>query len=70
MDASRRKKMQKLELTSIKGIGEAKAKAIYDRFKTLDNLKNATVDELCSVKSINTDLAHRIIEYLNSETEK
>ena len=70
MDASRRKKMKKLQLTQVKGIGEAKAKAIYEKFKTLENLKSASVDDLCSVKGINPNTAQNIIDYLKSEMEK
>lgn len=69
MDASRRKKMQKLELTEIKGVGNAKAKAIYEKFKTLENLKQASLSELCEVKGINGELAESIFKYLNSEKE-
>ena len=64
MDASRRKRMKKLELTNVKGIGEAKAKALYERFKTLDELKKATLDELTSVKGINEETALLLIRYL------
>lgn len=70
MDAARRKRMKKLELTSVKGVGEAKAAAIYEKFKTIDNLKNATLEELCTVKGINKEIAQNLIDYLNSETEK
>lgn len=70
MDAARRKRMKKLELTSVKGVGEAKAAVIYEKFKTIDNLKNATLEELCTVKGINKEIAQNIIDFLNSETEK
>ena len=56
--------MKKLELTNVKGIGEAKAKALYERFKTLDELKKATLDELTSVKGINEETALLLIRYL------
>lgn len=69
MDAARRKRMKKLELTNIKGVGDAKAKAIYEKFKTTDELKNATLEDLCTVKGITPQVAENIINYL-SETEK
>ena len=69
MDASRRKKMKKLELTNIPGVGEAKAKALYAKFKTLSELKNANLEQLCEVKGINPEIAGNIIKYLKSETE-
>lgn len=64
MDAARRKRMQKLELTNVKGIGEAKAKALYEKFKTLDELKKASIEDLCSVKGINTETAMLLSKHL------
>ena len=64
MDAARRKRMQKLELTNVKGIGEAKAKALYEKFKTLDELKKASIEELCTVKGINTETAMLLSKHL------
>lgn len=69
MDAARRKRMKKLELTDVKGVGEAKAKAIYEKFKTYEELKKASIAELCEVKGINRNIAEAIIKHLNSETE-
>ncbi len=67
MDASRRKKMKTLAITEVKGIGQAKAKAIYEKFKTPENLKNATVEELCQVRGITEETAARLIEFLREE---
>jgi excinuclease ABC subunit C len=39
-------------LTEIKGIGPAKAKSLMIKFRTLERIGNATVDELLSVKGI------------------
>ena len=64
MDAARRKRMQKLELTNVKGIGEAKAKALYEKFKTLDELKKASIEDLCSVKGINMETAMLLSKHL------
>ena len=70
MDAARRKRMKKTELTNVKGVGEAKAKALYEAFKTTAALKNATLDELCKVKGITPEIAANIMEYLKEEPEK
>ena len=67
MDAARRKRMKKTELTNVKGVGEAKAKALYEAFKTTAALKSATLEELCAVKGITPDIAAGIIEYLKDE---
>lgn len=69
MDASRRKRMKKLELTNVKGIGNAKAKAIYDHFSSYEQLKNATVEEICKIKGITPETAQNIIDFLKTETE-
>ena len=67
MDASRRKRMKKTELTNIKGVGEAKAKLLYDSFASIEALKNATIEELQAVKGITPALAESIYLYLNTE---
>lgn len=53
------------KLLNIDGIGKAKAKAIFKEFKTIENIKNADVNKLSSIKGINENLAKNIIEYLN-----
>lgn len=70
MDAARRKRMKKTELTNVKGVGEAKAKALYETFKTLAELKAASVEELCTVKGITPEIAAGIRDYLNKENEE
>ena len=65
MDASRTKKVKHSTLEKIEGIGEAKAKMLLKRFKSIQNIKNSTVEELSSVSGINTELAERILDHLN-----
>ena len=52
-----------LTLTKIDGIGEAKARELFKAFKTIKNIKNASVVELEAVKGINRQLAEKIYEY-------
>ena len=66
MPKRRSKKMLSSELTEIEGIGEKKAVALLKYFKTIKVLKNATVDELCSVKGINRALAEKIYKKFNA----
>ncbi|MBR6513136.1 MAG: excinuclease ABC subunit UvrC [Clostridia bacterium] len=40
------------ELTSIEGIGQKKAEALWREFKTIDNIKRADIDALSKVKGI------------------
>lgn len=66
MDSSRTKKVKKSILENISGIGEAKAKALIKRFKSIQNIRNTSVQDLCSVSGINEALAEDILKYLNS----
>ena len=62
----RSKKMLSSELTSIDGIGQAKAAALLKHFKTIKAIKAASVDELCAVSGINEALAEKIYNEFNS----
>ncbi len=55
-----------LSLTQIDGVGKAKATALFDRFKTLKAMREASVDELCKVKGITPALAMKIKEFLEN----
>ncbi len=63
MTAKKRKTLSHSTLTNIKGIGDAKAKAIMKHFTTLQNVKNASIDELVQVNGITYELAQKITEY-------
>lgn len=54
-------------LTKINGIGEAKAKELLKAFKTIKNIKNASVVELEAVKGINRQLAEEIYRYYRED---
>ena len=59
MDAAKRKTLTHSTLTKIKGIGDAKAKALLQAFGGITGVKNATEEELAAVKGISrTDAAH------------
>ncbi|MBQ3507778.1 MAG: excinuclease ABC subunit UvrC [Clostridia bacterium] len=59
MDAAKRKTLTHSTLTKIKGIGDAKAKALLQAFGGITGVKNATEDELAAVKGISkTDAAY------------
>ncbi len=64
MDASRTKKINNSILENIEGIGSAKAKALIKKFKSINNIKNATIDELITVPGISESLANKILKYL------
>ena len=56
----RSKNMVHSKLDDIKGIGEIKKKLLLEEFKTIENIKNASVEELCKIKGINEELAKNI----------
>ena len=66
MDIQRRKTIKTLNITSIKGIGEAKAKKLFEHFSTVDNIKKATVEELTQVKGVTEKNAADIIEFFKN----
>ncbi|WP_294322570.1 NAD-dependent DNA ligase LigA [uncultured Chryseobacterium sp.] len=52
----------------IKHVGETVAKKLVKNFPTIDELKNATVEELCQVEDIGTKIAVSLYDFLhNSE---
>jgi len=51
----------------IRYVGETAAKKLAYHFKSIDNLKNATYDELISVEEIGDKIARSIIEYFKNE---
>ena len=61
----RNKRMKKSELDEIEGIGDARKQALLKRFKSIENIKKASVAELCLVDGINENLAEKILEKLN-----
>ena len=56
----RDKDVTKSELDDIKGIGEAKKKALLKHFGSVEKIKNASIEELIEVKGINKELAEKI----------
>ncbi len=60
----RDKSISKSELDDIKGIGEAKKKALLKHFGSVKKIKNASIEELTEVKGINEKLAKEIMKRL------
>lgn len=59
--ATRHKKSTyQMELTKVRGIGDAKAKKLVLYFKTIDELKKADVDTLMSVAGVNREIAQEL----------
>ncbi len=59
------------QLTSIDGIGKAKAEALYNSgFTSIDKIKGASVEDIAKVKGINKTLAEKIKEHFSTVKEK
>lgn len=56
----RTKSMFKSELDDIKGIGEKRKKALMKHFKGIDRIKNASLEELAQVESMNIRAAEEV----------
>lgn len=50
----------------IKHVGETVAKKLAKNFPSIDNLKNATEEELCQVEDIGSKIAESIVSYLQN----
>ncbi|WP_292010273.1 NAD-dependent DNA ligase LigA [Chryseobacterium sp.] len=50
----------------IKHVGETVAKKLVKNFTTIEELKAATVEELCQVEDIGTKIADSIVEFFNN----
>lgn len=57
------------EFTSLKGVGESEAEALYEAgYESIEELADATVEELSEVKEITPALAKGIKDLVSSET--
>ncbi len=57
--------MKKSLLDEISGIGDVKKKLLLKKFGSVENIKNAKIEEIEEVKGINKELAKKIKENLN-----
>lgn len=64
---SRKRSMKSSTLKGIQGIGEVRAKALLKYFRTLDNIKNATVSELEKAPKMTHDSALSVYKHFHSE---
>ena len=69
MHNAKRKSVKRSSLTDIKGIGDAKAKALLSHFKSVSALRNADKEELMTVKGINKTDAELILKHFMSENK-
>lgn len=66
----REKKMLGSELLNIPGIGEKKRKDLMLYFKSINKIKEASVEELCKVRGISEKYAEGIYNYFRREDKR
>ncbi len=54
-------------LQDVDGIGEKRRIELHRRFKSMDNLRAATVEEIASVKGMTMPVAQKLFEFLHDE---
>lgn len=62
-----RKQSYETGLTKIKGIGEKKAQKLFTAFKTREEFKKATPEEIARAAGINAELAEQVYEFVQNE---
>ncbi|MBQ8860419.1 MAG: excinuclease ABC subunit UvrC [Ruminococcus sp.] len=65
----KKKSMKSSTLQSISGIGETRAKALLKYFRTLENIKNATLKELEDAPKMTHDSALSVYKYFHNSEE-
>ncbi|MDE6781423.1 MAG: excinuclease ABC subunit UvrC [Ruminococcus sp.] len=66
MHSKHKKKTYLSELTTVKGIGEKKSEKLLIKYKTKDNLKKVTPEELAETVGINADTARELWEVIQN----
>lgn len=66
MHSRHKKKTYLSELTTVKGIGEKKSEKLLIKYKTKDNLKKASPEELAETVGINSDTARELWEVIQN----
>lgn len=66
----RSKEMLKSELDDIKGIGQKRKAALLKHFKSVDNIKKASVEELAQVDGMNKKIAEELYNYFRNDRGK
>lgn len=59
----RNKSLTKSSLDDIPGVGEKRKKALLSNFKSIEDIKNASVEELSKVEGLNKSVAENIYDY-------
>lgn len=65
--ALRQKNQLKSELEKIDLVGKNKVNILFERFKSIDKIKSASIEELSSVKGIGKTIAENVYNYFHKE---
>ncbi len=65
----RAKGMYKGGLESISGVGPVIRRALLSHFKSIENIRNASIEELCSVKGVSKSTAENIYKRFNKDKD-
>lgn len=65
----RDKKLTKSELDNIPGVGEKRKKALLAKFKTLEGIKNATLEELEDTDTMNSRVAEKVYDFFREKEQ-
>lgn len=63
----REKKQTESELIKLKGVGKRRVKILFEHFNNMEEIKNASIEQLGKVNGIPIDVARTIYNYFNKE---
>ncbi len=63
----RDKKMLSTVLTDIPGVGAKRRKLLMNYLGSVENIKNASVEQLCKIETINKDIAYKIRHFFGND---
>ena len=63
----RKKRQTTSSLLKIQGVGEKRIKLLFEKFSTLENIKNATENDLNLIKGIDQKTAKNIYTYFHPQ---
>lgn len=65
----RNKKLTKSEIDDIPGVGEKRKKALLAKFKTIEGIKNATLEELEDTENMNATVAENVYNFFREKEQ-
>ncbi|HEO66277.1 MAG TPA: excinuclease ABC subunit UvrC, partial [Spirochaetes bacterium] len=66
----RDKSMIHSQLDEVKGVGKVRRKALLKHFKTIDDIKKASVEELCQVDKVDQPTAEKVYGYFHPKDSR